>query len=160
MLDWPDNKGAESLVRMPDGRFAIIAESLDDGIHQGLLFSGDPVERGSNIGGFSYRPPEGYRVTDATMLPDGRMLVLNRSVGFPSGFAAKVAIVEAGAFRTGAKVSGKMIATLAAPLMIDNMEGIAVTQEDRNIIIWLISDNNFNIWQRTLLMKFRLSERE
>jgi hypothetical protein len=45
-------------------------------------------------------------------------------------------------------------------LLVDNMEGIAVKQSGNDTIIWLISDSNFNILQRTILMKFRLSERE
>jgi hypothetical protein len=39
------------------------------------------------------------------------------------------------------------------------MEGIAVSTEASGTIIWLISDDNFSIFQRTLLIKFRLSER-
>jgi hypothetical protein len=36
------------------------------------------------------------------------------------------------------------------------MEGIAVTREGQDTILWLVSDNNFSIFQRTILMKFRL----
>lgn len=156
---WPANKGFEALIRLPDGRFVAISENLEDGMHEGLLFSGDPVEAGTTVSGFDYRPPGGYRVTDGTMLPDGRLLVLNRKISFPKGFAAKLAIVDVSIIQPAASVSGDVIATLAAPLLVDNMEGISVTREGTDIIIWLISDNNFNIWQRTLLMKFRLSER-
>ncbi len=156
---WPDNKGTETLTRLRDGRFIAIAENLEDGEHEGLLFSGDPVEPGTALSRFAYRPPAEYRVTDGATLPDGRLLLLYRRIGFPGGFSAKLAIVDVGAFRAGTEVSGKVIATLAAPLLVDNMEGVAVTQEGGNTIIWLISDNNFNLWQRTLLMKFRLSER-
>lgn len=160
MQDWPDNKGAECLVRLADGRFIAIAESLeDDGTHQALLFSGDPIEKGTDIARFAYRPPEGYRVTDGVQLPDGRLILLNRWVGLPNGFAAKLAIVNPDSIVKGELVRGKVMAILAAPLLIDNMEGITVTRDDDDIIIWLISDNNFNIFQRTLLMKFRLSER-
>lgn len=156
---WADNKGVEALVRLPDGRFVAIAENLEDGAHEGFLYSGDPVERGTSAMRFRYRPPDGYRVTDGAMLPDGRILVLNRSIGFPRGFAAKLAVVDLMAFNKDATVKGRVIATLAAPLTVDNMEGVAVARQGRETIIWLISDNNFNIWQRTLLLKFRLAER-
>ena len=155
----PDNKGVEALVRLRDGRFIAIAENLEDGEHEGFLFSGDPVESGTAMSRFSYRPSPGYRVTDGTALPDGRLLLLTRRIGFPKGFSAKLTIVDVGIIQPAAEVSGDVIATLAAPLLVDNMEGISVTRERTDIIIWLISDNNFNIWQRTLLMKFRLSER-
>ena len=49
-----------------------------------------------------------------------------------------------------------MLARLESPLAVDNMEGLAVTQEDGRDIVWIISDDNFNAFQRTLLMKFAL----
>ena len=156
---WSDNKGPEALIRLRHGRFIVIAENLENGLHEGFLFSGDPVEPETAMSRFAYRPPHGYRVTDGTTLPDGRLLLLNRRIAFPGGFSAKLTIVKADDFRSGAKVSGDVIGTLAAPLLVDNMEGITVTKETGHTIIWLISDNNFNVWQRTLLMKFRLSER-
>jgi hypothetical protein len=159
MQRWSANKGAETIIRLSDGRFIVIAESLNPDIHQALLFSGDPVEPGTVISKFNYRPPFGYRVTDGTMLPDGRLLILNRFIGFPRGFAAKVAVVNPEEIKSGAMITGKVIATLAAPLLVDNMEGVAITREDGDTIVWLVSDNNFNFWQRTLLMKFRLAER-
>ncbi len=160
MHGWPKNKGAESIIRLADGRFMVIAESLeDDDTHQALMFSGDPVEPGTNIMRFSYRPPAGYRVTDGVQLPDGRLVILNRWVGLPNGFAAKLAIIDPASITKDNGVGGQVIATLATPLLIDNMEGIAVSKDGTDTIIWLISDNNFSIFQRTLLMKFRLSER-
>jgi hypothetical protein len=160
MQGWPSNKGAESIIRLTDGRFIVISESLeDDKTHQALLFSGDPVEAGTDIAQFSYHPPAGYRVTDGVQLPDGRLMILNRWVGLPNGFAAKLALVDPAHIGKGETVRGRVIATLASPLLVDNMEGIAVTERDGSVIIWLISDNNFNVFQRTLLMKLRLAER-
>ena len=159
MQDWPSNKGAETIVRLPDGRFVVIAESLEKDIHDALLFSGDPVEPGTVKSRFNYRPPAGYRVTDGAMLPDGRLLLLHREIGIPKGFAAKLAVVDPQNIAKDARIKGHVIATLAPPLLVDNMEGVAVTVDKGKAIIWLISDNNFNIFQRTLLMKFQLSER-
>lgn len=157
MQDWPDNKGAESLIRLRDGRFIIIAETLDGDTHPALLFSGDPVEPGSTVSTFRYRPPAGYRVTDGVQLPDGRLAILNRRVSFPQGFAAKIALVDPAAVKSGTTASGTVIASLAPPYLVDNMEGIAITQKAGATYIWLISDNNFSVFQRTILMKFLLS---
>jgi hypothetical protein len=156
---WAANKGIEALVRLSDGRFVAIAENLEKGLHEGYLFSGDPVENGTIKTWFQFRPPTGYRVTDAVLLSDGRLMLLNRSVGFLRGFSAKLSIVELARIRKDAVVAADVVATLSAPLLVDNMEGIAVTPDKTDDIIWLISDNNFNIFQRTLLMKFRLAER-
>jgi hypothetical protein len=160
MGEWSANKGPEALVRMRDGRFVVMGETLEDGEHPALLFSGDPVEPGTAITHFRYRPPAGYRVTDGSALPDGRLLLLLREIGFPKGFAAKLAIVEPASIMGGETIKGRVIAMLASPLLVDNMEGMAITREGKDDIIWLISDNNFNIWQRTLLVKFKLSERD
>jgi hypothetical protein len=158
MRAWPGNSGAEALVRMADGRFIAFSEGATqtDGSYQAILFSGDPVEAGTTTFTFCYRPPSGYKATDAKMLPDGQMLILNRRFGFPNGFSAILSVLDPGQISKDATVSGTPIAVLKSPLLVDNMEGLAITQEGERVIIWLVSDNNFNIWQRTLLMKFAL----
>jgi hypothetical protein len=157
MRNWPRNSGAEALVRLSDGRFVAFAEGgPDDGIYPAIHFSGDPVEQGTSHFDFRYRPTEGYRITDATQLPDGRLLLLERRIGFPQGFTAKLLILDPAKIMRNAIVSGEVIATLEPPLLVDNMEGVAITQDAGRTIIWLISDNNFNAIQRTLLIKFAL----
>jgi hypothetical protein len=157
--DWKFNGGVEALARLNDGQFVIFVESgeNDDVSKKAYLFSGDPTEKGTQTTPFHYRVPDGYSPTDATVLPDGRLLVLNRRVGFPDGFTAKLLILDPADIRRGAVVGGKVIATLAPPLLVDNMEGVTITEDDGQTIVWLISDNNFNAFQRTLLMKFRLN---
>jgi hypothetical protein len=152
----PRNKGAETIVRLQDGRFIIIAESLDDEMHRGWIFSGDPVESTTSITPFTFRPPAGFRVTDAVQLPDGRIVLLNRAIGFPSGFTAKVSLLNPDSISRNRVLSADVIASLAPPLRVDNMEGIAVTRDGDKLFLWLISDNNFTLFQRTILMKFRL----
>jgi hypothetical protein len=158
MRNWATNKGAEALVRLNDGRFLALAEGgADDGIYPAVHFSGDPVEPGTSFFPFRYRPTEGYRITDGTQLPDGRLLLLERRIGFPQGFTAKLLILDPVKIMRDAIVSGEAIATLEPPLLVDNMEGLTITQDQGRTIVWLISDNNFNAIQRTLLMKFALT---
>ncbi|GAA3260107.1 hypothetical protein GCM10020258_22400 [Sphingomonas yabuuchiae] len=52
-----------------------------------------------------------------------------------------------------------MLAELDSPLIHDNFEGVAVTQEAGATILWLVSDDNQLFLQRNYLLKFRL-ERE
>lgn len=161
MRFWGDNSGAEAIVRMADGRFIILSEGMDipGGAYMGLFFSGDPVERGSSYFPFGYRPPTGFKATDAAMLPDGRMMILNRRIGLPDGFRAKLTIIDPDDIARDEIIEGKTIATLASPLLVDNMEGLAITQENGRTIIWMISDDNFNAFQRTIFMKFALAEK-
>lgn len=157
--NWRANGGVETLVRLADGRFLIISEthSRPDGSHSAYLFSGDPVETGSRVMPFGYRAPNGYRPTDAALLPDGRILILNRRIAFPDGFSAKLTLVDPAMIKEDAAVQPQRLAALAAPLLVDNMEALAVTQQDGRLIVWMLSDNNFSAMQRSLLLKFALT---
>ncbi len=156
--DWSDNGGIETFVRLADGRFVIISEThmRADDANTAYLYSGDPVEPGTQIMPFGYRAPKGYRPTDAALLPDGRVLVLNRRIGFPQGFTAKLVLIDPKDISRNAMIKPKLLATLAPPMLVDNMEALAVTQEKDQTIVWMASDDNFNTIQRTLLMKFVL----
>lgn len=159
MRKWEQNGGPETLVRLADGRFLTIAETRADakpGRRHAILFSGDPVARGTRQSAFTYRPPAGMHPSDATELPDGRLLVLNRGVGLPHGFYNVLTVIDRAAIRPGADVSGREIARLEAPTIHDNFEGITATRENGRTILWLISDDNQFVLQRTLLLKFRL----
>jgi hypothetical protein len=48
------------------------------------------------------------------------------------------------------------LALLAPPLLVDNMEGLAVRTEGNRHFVYLVSDDNFNSVQKTLLMKFEI----
>jgi hypothetical protein len=158
MQSWSSNSGAEAIVRLNNGRFLVFSEGYDrpDGSYEALSFAGDPSESGTRFFRFGYAPPKGYKITDATVLPDGRILALNRRVAVPEGFTVIVTILDPAQIAEDATVRGKPIAVLRSPLLVDNLEGITTTQEQGRTIIWMISDNNFNIFQRTLLMKFAL----
>ena len=164
MAEWPKNGGAEAMVRLSDGRFLVLSETaeLDDDSTEVLLFQGDPTERATQVVALSYAAPDGYRVTDAAQLPDGDLLFLNRSIGVRRGFTATLTRVALSDVRGGAVLSGDVIASLASPLTVDNMEGLLVeegTVGGRNAtIIWMISDDNYFGFQRTILMQFALFE--
>ena len=156
---WSANGGVEAIARLHDGRFVLFAEKHKraDRSNSAYLYSGDPIEAGSQATPFGYRAPEGFRPTDAATLPDGRLLILNRRIGLPEGFSAKLAILDPADIEADKMITSQIIATLASPLLVDNMEGLAITQDDGRIIVWMISDNNFTALQRTILMKFALN---
>jgi hypothetical protein len=154
---WNRNQGVEAIARMNDGRFVLFAEGSADEAVPAILYSGDPLEPGSKRTQFPYMPPAGYKPTDATPLPDGRLLVLHRRIAIPNGFSAKIGIVDVRGVSGGSVVTPQIIGSIAPPLLVDNLEGITTTRENGRTVIWLVSDNNFNIFQRTLLMKFALN---
>lgn len=160
MRRWRGNSGPEALVRLADGRFLVFAEGRSDSnpFSDALLFAGDPAAPGTPVRRLRYRRPENYRATDAALLPDGRVLVLNRRYdwrGGLSGFTARLVVARLG--RNGV-IEGREIARLEPPLTVDNMEALSVTREGTRTIVWIASDDNFSPLQRTLLLKFELRE--
>jgi hypothetical protein len=159
MAKWGDDMGPESLVRLRDGRFVILDEGPADLRHArpGLIFARDPTEHPERVVKFRYLHPRGYRPTDAAELPDGRLLVVNRRFALsPELFSAKLTILDLRGVRAGELRKGVEIATLARPLLHDNFEGVAITQEKGATIVWLVSDDNGQFWEQSLLLKFRL----
>lgn len=156
MEDWPYNLGGEAMLRLPGGKFLLFSEgkSGPEGSTEALLFDGDPAVAGTRATRLRYRPPPGFRITDAALLPDGRVLYLNRRFSFTDGIAAKLTIGPKPG--TGAILAGEEIAHLEPPLAVDNMEALSVTRENGRTIVWIASDDNFNPLQRTLLLKFAL----
>jgi hypothetical protein len=154
MKEWRANNGAEAMLRLPDGRFLLFSEGKG-GISEVLMFLGDPAAPGTRALKMRYRPPEGYRITDAALAPDGRMLLLNRQFSLlKGGFVAKLARAPV-PDEAATLIEGEEIADLSRPLS-DNMEALSVTREGGRTILWMASDNNYNGVQRTLLLKFAL----
>ena len=160
MREWRGNSGAEGMTRLADGRFLVFCEGLSDNhpLSDAILFDGDPADPASDAALLHYRRVPGYRVSDATILPDGRLLILNRRFQWLEGFSLVVTIADARGLRAGATIERREIARLQPPLTIDNMEGVSVTVENGRTIVWLVSDDNFFPLQRTLLLKFALTE--
>ena len=158
MKDWGGNSGPEAMVRLADGRFVVIEERASSaGLHRALLFPRDPVEGDRPIG-FTFRGREDYRPSDAALLPDGRFDVLLRGVAWdlPLRFPSLIVIATPEDIGEGETLDSKLLAPVDAPLPNDNFEGMAVI-EDRpgQWDFWLISDDNFASYQRTILIKLR-----
>jgi hypothetical protein len=158
MRSWPSNQGPEAMVRLADGRFIVLAEASPRWFAPdlpGLIFPGDPVD-GAEPAAFRFAPPEGFAPVDMAQLPDGRVLILLRAFqwGFPPRFTGKLVVADPDAVVPGARWPWRAVADLAAPLPMDNYEGVAVEPgADDRVVLWLISDDNRSRFQRTLLLK-------
>lgn len=154
---WPENGGVEAMTRLVDGRFLLFAEGglTQSGGRDALLYPGDPVT-GVQPLAFSYRPAPGHRVTDVAQLPDGRILILERRVGWP--MTALIAIADPATIKAGATLASTVIARLAPPVISDNYEALAITREGDATILWVASDDNHMPVQRSLLLRFRWDE--
>ena len=158
MAAWPRKKGPESMTRLADGRFVVIAEDAADSgkIQPLVVFDRDPTDPAAVATTLGYRAPDGFKPTEIAELPDGRLLVLNRRFTLTSLFSIEVVLLpRLGEMPTGV-LQGPTIARFQSPVIADNFEGLSVGTENGRTIIWMISDDNFMRWQRTLLLKFAL----
>lgn len=159
MRKWSINQGAESLVRLRDGRFVTFSErGPNRRTRNGVLFSGDPTQPQTSARAFRLAPPDRYDPSDAAALPNGDLLVLTRRFRYPFRFTAKLLRIPRAELRPGHVARGRVIATLAPPLVGENCEGIAVTREHGATMVWIVTDNDAMVWRPTYLMKFRLIE--
>lgn len=154
----PKNMGIEGLTTLANGEVLAIAE--------GGLDKKDETLKAWLVGPagnrtLAYHARDNFKPTDLATLPDGDVLVLERRFTLLQGLATRLRRVAAEELASGRPLEGKIIATLAFPYNIDNMEGLAVRQDDEgNTLVYMVSDDNFNPLQRTLLMMFRLDDRK
>ncbi len=153
----PKNLGIEALTTLPDGRMLAFSENTltkkDKTFSQGWLIGHGKVEKL----GFEVSPS--YRPTDMATLPNGDILVLERHFSLAKGMAARLTRISAKLINTDKIIKGEVIADLAYPFNLDNMEALAVRENAKGeIIIYIMSDNNYNRLQRNILMMFKLDE--
>jgi hypothetical protein len=145
----PENSGIETLVVDGQGRITAIAESgSPDGAGRGW------TQRESAWVPFALERSDGFEATDATIADDKSLILLERRYTEKDGPAARISLLP----RTfDGPVAGYTLAVLRLPLSVDNFEDVAIQPApDGGRYIYLLSDNNQNPQQRTLLLQFRL----
>ena len=154
---WPSNRGPEAMARLADGRTVVFSEDADDDPRgrEALIYAGDPAVRGKAPIRFFYDSAGRGLVCDAAALPDGRILLVHRRLGFDPVFTTIVAIVDPADIKRDAVVRSRTIGRVPVPLA-ENYEGAAISVEQGRTYLWLVADNNFNVWQRSLLLQFEL----
>ena len=153
LLRAPSNGGLEGLTALPNGRMLALTEEFanPDGSFKGWLLDGN------RFGELSYSPAKGFHVTDCAALDNGDVLVLERRY-IPFGvMSGRLTMVEGKTVKPGAKLSGKELLRIEHPLVVENFEGLAVQQTAKGTMIYLVSDDNYNPFQETLLLQFLLA---
>jgi hypothetical protein len=159
------NGGIEALPGLPGGRLLAILEAataVPRGARSGV--SKAWIRGGGRRSEMIYARTGSLSPAGAATVPAGTgagdVLVLERRWSLLAGTRVRIARLGAADLAqaaAGATLVGQEIARLEAPLTVDNFEGIAIRRgSGGETLVYLISDDNFNPLQETLLMLFRL----
>ncbi len=157
--DAPVNGGLEGIAALPDGTVLGITErhANDDGSLKGWLIGDGAAHE------IAYVPAGGLQPTDLAVMPDGDVLLLERRFTL-SGRRARIVRLPKGRLREarrrdGSRIRGAAVADMTHPLPMDNFEGLALRRDRAGrTLLYLLSDNNFVPFQRTLLLQFRMMD--
>ncbi len=158
LAEAPGNGGLESMALLPDGRLLLIAESL-------ALEPGSPAKRawlgrpGLEWVRLGYQAERGMLPCDAVALPEGGALVLERSFSWLGGFGGRIAHLTAQQLAAPAEESvlaGTEWLRMESPLPTDNYEALALFNHGGRRLLAVLSDDNQNVLQRSLLLLFAL----
>lgn len=115
------------------------------------------VLTGASRGEFEVARSDGFDISDMAFLPSGELLLLERRFSIFAGFATRLRRIPAAEIRPGRRIEGALIFESDPSQQIDNMEGLAVHREGPDVVLTMVSDDNFNGIQRTLLLEFALA---
>ncbi len=150
-----NNKGLEALAALPDGTLLAVTEATLT--PQGDITGWRVGQKGA--GDVSIKRIHPFDLTDMAVLPSGDLLTLERRYSPLGGVGAQMRIVAAQSIDGDAPLDGPIIYRSTAGQTVDNMEGIAVRQDEAGrIFVYVVSDDNFNPLQRTLLLMFELKD--
>jgi hypothetical protein len=154
----PANKGLECLVVPPKGQplagtlIAISERGLDaQGNNFGFLIGG------ASPGTFTVKRSDDFDITDCATTPRGDLLILERRFSWAIGVAMRIRRLALSQVKPGALLDGPALIFADMGFQIDNMEGLAVHRAATGeLVLTLISDDNFSPIQRNLLLQFTL----
>ncbi|MBX6324014.1 MAG: esterase-like activity of phytase family protein [Rhodospirillaceae bacterium] len=147
----PENGGVGAVAALADGTIVMLAAGPAHGAPEALGWIG---RAGGPWAPVHWMRTGLFRVTDATALPSGDLLVLERRFTSIGGPAARLSVVPRAALRPGTHLAGREIALLHLPMTVDNFEAVAARPGAGGTLVYLMSDDNRSPVQRTLLLEF------
>jgi hypothetical protein len=156
------NQGIEALGVMPApsrhaGSFIAIAERAppdaeNENIPGWLVGGAQP-------GRFSVRRRNDFDVTDLGFLPGGDLILLERRYSVLWGPAFRLRRVPLASIVPGATLDGETLIEANMAYQVDNMEALMIHRAaDGRVIFTVMSDNNFSVLQRNLVLRFAYRE--
>jgi hypothetical protein len=163
--DWfarqPDNLGVEAMAGNKHLTL-MISEGLKtaDGAASALLFRPGLDGRAAAVppAEIGVPAPGELRPCELAMLDDTHFLLVRRSWSGTKGFEVELDKLTIEHPDSGLpKVRSDRLASFVPPILTDNYEGAAIRREGGRTYLYLVSDDNFDSHQRTLLLKFELA---
>ncbi|PSJ59410.1 esterase-like activity of phytase family protein [Pseudaminobacter soli (ex Li et al. 2025)] len=152
------NRSFETLAYAPEagalkGALVVVTErSLDK---QGNVFAA--VLSGPRKGVFTVVRSDGFDITDGAFLPNGDLLLLERSFTIMQGVRMRLRRLPADSIGKDKVADGPVLMKADMRYQIDNMEALDVWRRaDGALIVSLMSDDNQSFLQRSLYLEFRL----
>lgn len=151
------NKGLESVAYAPassayPGQIVTIAErppQAEEDIPAWIAGTGE----------FAIVRHDDFDVSSARFLPNGDLVLLERRYTPGWGIAMRLRRIAGDSIKVGARLDGAILLDASMTSPIDNMEGLAINRDEAGrTILTLVSDDNFSILQRTLILQFALVE--
>lgn len=143
------NEGVEGLESLRGGDLLALVEGAAGAPGRGFL-------RHNGVWSpLAYQRSRSLLPVGATAAQDGRVYVVERSWSMIGGLEIRVVRLAAGSVAPGAELKPEVLAAMTPPLLIDNFEAIAArVTPGGETLLYLLSDDNFNPVQRTLLTVF------
>ena len=99
-------------------------------------------------------------MVDCAITPPADVLILERYFSWRRGVAMRIRRVALADIMPGAVLEPKEVISADMGYQIDNMEGLSVHRATNGeIVLTLVSDDNFSFIQRTILLQFTLLDR-
>ncbi len=149
------NKGLESVAFAPAaspvaGEIVTVAERPPHGMKNipGWV---------AGVGAFEVVRRDDFDVSSARFLPNGDLMLLERRYSPAWGISMRLRLIPGDTVKVGARLDGEILLDAGMASQIDNMEGLAISEDaDGRLILTLVSDDNYSILQRTLILQFAL----
>ncbi|MDX8445696.1 esterase-like activity of phytase family protein [Mesorhizobium captivum] len=154
------NRGFETVTHanphgQHEGGLVVVSEkSLDKA---GNIYAA--IIEGPRKGVFTVKRNGDFDITDGAFLPDGDLLLLERSFSMARGVKMRLRRIYGESIEKGAVADGPVLMEADMGYQIDNMEGLDVwTRDDGALTVSLVSDDNHSILQRNLYLEFILHQ--
>ncbi|GHB28624.1 hypothetical protein GCM10007094_16480 [Pseudovibrio japonicus] len=116
---------------------------------------------GPKAGKFWIKRQGNFDITDAAFLPNGDLLILERLFNLAEGLGMRIRQLDGTNLRPDHLHTGKTLLTADFSYQIDNMEALSVHQNAfGETVLSLMSDNNQSFLQRTVLLRFVLTDND